>query len=366
MESDAPARGQERCSRCGLPVRVSEHDSRMRSEPSVEVRQGLCCCPLESEEWAYSLQTGQWRRVKVDKSLAVAAPEPRRVTKTAIRPRPRRQKGSDLFVSLCGFSTCSLTALALWWIEDTYGHALYTYTVSDFIPLGAVLSGFVAASGYFAGAWWTGRRPTGLLLSNMILASVATFFLVYYLSYATLRVEGVQVSDYLSFEEYFDLALRSASMESISGAVRTKPSVPLGLAGYLVAMLQICGFAVGGIWTYLTLEANPLCARCGEYFYRTRIQCRYTSDADGMGKVANEVVEALQAGRISEAIANQSGFGSRSLRKGDYIRSMVTILHCKSCDERDVSFTVAVGGGDYWSDVTKLSARARTSESPNI
>ena len=83
----------------------------------------------------------------------------------------------DLLVGVFGFATCLLTAVILWWIETRSGFAFYTWTFWFVIPVWAVFSGFVGASGYYAGAWVLNHRPTPLLLLNIVLASVGTFFL---------------------------------------------------------------------------------------------------------------------------------------------------------------------------------------------
>ena len=82
--------------------------------------------------------------------------------------------GGDFIVAGCRLATSALTALILLWIDLKFGFALYTWTVWFVIPVGAILAGFAGASGYYAGSWWFGRRPTRLLLQNVVLASVAS------------------------------------------------------------------------------------------------------------------------------------------------------------------------------------------------
>ena len=101
----------------------------------------------------------------------------------------------DLLVGVFGFATCLLTAVILWWIETRSGFAFYTWTFWFVIPVWAVFSGFVGASGYYAGAWVLNHHPTPLLLLNIVLASVGTFFLVHYLSFVTMQVDDVSVRD---------------------------------------------------------------------------------------------------------------------------------------------------------------------------
>src|SRR5262245_35622626 len=113
-----------------------------------------------------------------------------------------RRSVEDLLVGACGFVTSLLTAVILWWVERQFGVAFYTWTFWLVIPVGALLSGFAGASGYYAGSWLLNHRPTRLLLLNILIASIATFFLIYYLSYSTLEIDGKIVSDYIPFGRY--------------------------------------------------------------------------------------------------------------------------------------------------------------------
>src|SRR5207249_3554387 len=136
----------------------------------------------------------------------------------------------------------------LWQIELQSGFAFYTWMFWFVIPAGAGLSGFAGATGYLAGSWFFGHRPTRLLLLNILIASVSTFFLIHYLSYITLQIEGKRVSDFIPFTQYLDIVIRSTSMEFrvTRAATKVGSTGELGGWGYIYALLQIVGFAVGG------------------------------------------------------------------------------------------------------------------------
>jgi len=109
--------------------------------------------------------------------------------------------------------TCLITALILWWIEQRFGFSFYSWTFWFVIPAGAILSGFAGTSGYLAGSMFFGHLRTRLLLLNIVIALVATFFLIHYLSYAAMLINGKKVRDLVSFWRYLDIAIRSMSME---------------------------------------------------------------------------------------------------------------------------------------------------------
>lgn len=131
-----------------------------------------------------------------------------------------RKTGEDLLAGLCGFVTSLLTAVILWWVEVQFGFAFYTWMFWFVIPVGALLSGFAGASGYYAGSWAFGHRPTGLLLLNIVIASATTFFLIHYLSYVSLQVEGKYVSDYIPFTQYLDIAIDQVHLNGVPPAGR--------------------------------------------------------------------------------------------------------------------------------------------------
>src|SRR2546430_7079932 len=55
---------------------------------------------------------------------------------------------------------------------------------------GALFAGFAGASGYYAGSVFFGQRPTRLLMLNIVIGSVLTFFFIHYLAYITLDIAG--------------------------------------------------------------------------------------------------------------------------------------------------------------------------------
>ena len=119
----------------------------------------------------------------------------------------------DFLVAPFGLATNFLIGLLLWWIEARFGFAFYTWTFWFVVPVGALFAGFAGASGYYAGSLLLGHRPTRLLLLNIVIGSILTFFLIHYLAYITLQIDGKDVSDYVPFSKYLDIAIRSTSME---------------------------------------------------------------------------------------------------------------------------------------------------------
>ncbi len=243
-----------------------------------------------------------------------------------------RQAGEDMLVGLCGLATSLTTALILWVIESQFGIAIYTWTIWLVVPAGALLAGFAGASGYYAGSRFFGHRPTRLLLLNIVVASVATFLVVNYLSYVTMQIDGKQVSDHLPFWQYLDIAIRSSSMEfRFRGAIKLGSTGELGSWGYAVAALQVIGFAVGGFAIYRILVTTPYCNNCSRYLSYKGRGVRYTNDSDGLKESTNQILQHLSVGSVSPAVEQFKGFGRSTAEKDDHLRSALEVRHCKKC-----------------------------------
>lgn len=114
----------------------------------------------------------------------------------------------DFIVAGTGAATSFVTGAILVAIERSTGFSFYTLMSLGAIPLGAVVSGFVGASGFYLGARLFNHRPTKILLLNMVIISVATFFLIHYFSYYYfLTNDGKLVRVFISFVDFLRIEL---------------------------------------------------------------------------------------------------------------------------------------------------------------
>ena len=266
-----------------------------------------------------------------------------------------------MLVSFCGLATSLLTAIILWWVELRFGFAFYSWTFWFILPIGAGLSGCAAASGYYAGSRIFNQRPTRLLLLNILLVSVATFFTIYYLSYITLEIEGQGISDYISFGQYLDIAIRSTAMEFRFGATDE-----LGGWGYGIAILQILGFAGGGLAVYGHLVSIPYCERCSRYFSKKGKQTRYTGDTEALGAATDQLFRDWGANGIAAGIENHRVFGNPEVQAGDYLRSVIEVQHCKRCGRHRVNYQVEKQSGNDWKEITDLTTGGFTDQAVDV
>ena len=273
-----------------------------------------------------------------------------------------KRTGEDLLVGLCGFVTSLVTAIILWWVELRFGFAFYSWMFLFIVPVGALLSGSAGASGYYAGARIFNHRPTPLLLLNVLLASVATFFAIHYLSYVALEIDGESVSDYVSFWQYLDIDIRSIAMEFRFRTTEIGATGELGGWGYAVAILQILGFATGGVCVYGYLVSIPYCEKCSHYFSAKGKQIRYTGDAEGLQASTLQVFSDFGEDAVTAAIEKHRTFGNPMCQKNDHLRSVIEVRHCRNCGQHWVKYVVEKQSGDDWKEISDLTTSGFTDQ----
>ncbi|WP_157532820.1 hypothetical protein, partial [Hyphomonas polymorpha] len=166
-------------------------------------------------------------------------------------------------VVACGLATSLLTVLLVTAIGHFTGFDLYTLSFFFIIPVGALICGAAAASGYYFGSLYFHTRPNALLILQMIVIAGITQILIYYAQYATLMVEGFRARDLISFQEYVELSLTTAQYSMGRGLQHNMGEV--GQAGYWLAAIQFVGFLLGGFAMFINLRNKLTCRPCNKY-----------------------------------------------------------------------------------------------------
>jgi hypothetical protein len=268
-------------------------------------------------------------------------------------------------VTLFGAVTSALTALLLFAIERIFEFSLYTWTFWFVIPVGALLSGFAAATGYLWGAKLLNHRPGRALLVSMVAVSAGTFFLIHYMSYAALTAEGSQLRGSLTFPTYLNLVLTHASVSFRFHAAKLGETGQLGFLGYAYALLQVLGFAAGGFGVYLHLRELPFCEACSRYLKRTSRVHRFSDRSDELKGLSETIAPLLKAGRLSEVAAAHAAFGDPKAGKAHTLRAELSLWGCRTCTRNLVRFAVARKSDNDWKDVTEQALEG-TSYSPVV
>ena len=125
------------------------------------------------------------------------------------------------------------------------------------IPVGAILVGFVAGSGYGVASWLTGSKIGRGLMWQILFLQIGGYFLAQYVEF--LLVRGALPAG-VTFWEWFDVITRAFAWDN-----HGKPGQPFGAWGYAMRVLEIAGFALSGLLAPAILFAVPYCDACQIY-----------------------------------------------------------------------------------------------------
>lgn len=254
-------------------------------------------------------------------------------------------------VALAGLVTSVLTAFAVSLFNSWTGFNLFTLSVLFVVPAGAAICGFAAASGYYLAARFLHQRPTKVLLVQMVLIAAFTQWLIYWLEYQSLAVEGVRVAEIASFGQYLDATLTTAHMRVGRGAGVDTGEV--GSVGYWLAGLDFIGFLLGGGFVYLVLATHPACGKCRKYL-RTTVKKgdSFPSLDEFAGYYDNVYAHPVDSAEFAEHVGRDYSAGKAE--QGTF-NLTTKVLECPQCFCQSVRETVQVFNGRQWNDVNELT-----------
>lgn len=270
----------------------------------------------------------------------------------------------QLLVAAFGGTTSLLTGVILGLIEVYTGYALYSWMFWFVIPVGAFLAGFGAASGYYAGAMLFNQKPAGGVLLNMVAASVSAFFIIHYIPFFMLEIDGIRVKEAISFWQYLDLTIRNTSLSFVRGDISTGELG--GALGYAYTVLQLVGFSVGGVAVFGWLSQKPYCDKCSRYLKKTGMQHRYTSDSDSFMKNIYDFALLVGGQKFDEAIRFHAGtMGDGKCRK-HYLNTTIVTSTCLGCNINLLDFTASKLEGNDWKEIEETHFRNFTEKPLNL
>lgn len=201
------------------------------------------------------------------------------------------------------------------------------------------------------------------VLFNMIAASGAAFLLVHYIPYSQLEIKGIRVSEVLSFWEYLDISVRATSYEFVRGKASTGE---LGEWGYVVALIQLAGFAVGGWSVFLHLRDIPYCEKCSRYLSMTGEQVRFSGDGEAMAEGFKELVSLIVEDRYLEAVDyHAEKMGAPKWLPEHHLQTSVVIHRCVLCGLNHFRFVMSKKKRNDWSDISETEMQRFTEEKLN-
>jgi hypothetical protein len=138
------------------------------------------------------------------------------------------------------------------------------------------------------------------MLFEMLAIGVSTWLLMHWVDYATMRFgNGALVRDALPFTDYLSLRAEHLQLTISNGGSHGTTTPELGLLGYVHELLQIVGFAAGGLMMWIFLKRLEACTACGRYAQTLPLLQRAPSTTfDELLRRANVQLDGL-AQRIS-------------------------------------------------------------------
>jgi hypothetical protein len=258
----------------------------------------------------------------------------------------------DMVVTGFGMATSAAVAYGSFYSKREFHFAPYTWMANFVIPIGAIACGFVAAVGYWAGSRLFHHRPTRLLLVNIVLVSLGTFFSIHHLDYNHAFVGDRPLANVMSFPDYLMAVTEHMTYKSSSSSGEP---MELGKLGWGVAALQVAGFCAGGFIVYRLLVAVPYCNRCSKYFNVLWKRTIRWKDVELMNRSYAASARLLQAGQLQPAVnefaavPNQSKFRAKALLTMD-------LRKCPTCDNRLIKLIAQKMNGRNFTKVGEVTA----------
>ena len=219
-------------------------------------------------------------------------------------PMAPQEEQSFALVLVCGLATTALALFGVYLLdvkaEDFHIMGWYADYV---LPVGALIVGVVAASGYGIASWLSGIKITRGLLWAVVVLQLAAYFAAQYIEFKNRHLIYRGTGKPVGFIEYFDATARSMYWKQDDG----KRGEPLGNWGYAVRALEILGFVGGGLLVPVLLRKAPYCQSCRRYM-RTR-QIALVAASVPLKKVKKSDMAAQAAYKTEQEEAFAKGKG---------------------------------------------------------
>ncbi|MEA5123820.1 hypothetical protein [Xanthomonas floridensis] len=252
-------------------------------------------------------------------------------------------------VALCGLVTSLLVAIADVAVARMTGFDFFTITIWVIVPVGGLITGFAAASGYYFGSLYFHKRATVILLIQMAAIAGLTQLLIYWLGYVTLILDdGSKVADLVPFGQYLNLMLTKAHY---GGRAHTD-SGEVGGLGYWIAGLQCVGFLVGGLAVFGFLKAKQVCTACNLYLRAMGKKRKVFANANAAGGYYDRLLTLAVNGPDFAALIRSDAKVPKIVQ--GVLRVDTSLLGCPGCKDQMIEERVSGYNGKEWKDLNTM------------
>ena len=129
-----------------------------------------------------------------------------------------REEQSYLLVLISGLATTALTLVGVYVLDANTDFHIMGWYANYILPIGAVIVGVAASSGYGLASWFSGIKITRSLLWIVLVLQLAAYFATQYIGFKSLHLVHRKNGTPVGFVEYFDATARSFAWKQDNGS----------------------------------------------------------------------------------------------------------------------------------------------------
>jgi hypothetical protein len=265
-------------------------------------------------------------------------------------------KTKTAIILLSGIATAAITPFVETILSGLLNHDIYTFMTVLVLPAGAYSTGLVSASGFYLSAYLLHQMPNRYLFLMMVLASLLTPILIYFIDYSSLTLDnGTPVDQAVSFPAFVEFSITHATYSF--GRYGIGPSSgPVGSFGYWIAADQLLGFLLGGVSIYVFLAQIPRCSDCRMYMKTFGSKTKVFQSEEPFAVYYDNLFKiSVYSPEFIEAINMDIGPDLIAKPKKGYISLVESLVTCESCGNQHIKNVVSVRGDKEWREVNKLT-----------
>jgi hypothetical protein len=167
-------------------------------------------------------------------------------------------KYPGFLVLATGMGTAGLALLLQYLLELKADFNAIGFYVYEIVPIGAVVLGVLAGSGYGLASWLSGAKIAKRFYVAIIVLQITAYVIAQYILYA---MYCLATNNEPGFFVFFDAVTQGLAWRDDQGNL----GAALGLWGYGVRGLEVFGFVVGGLILPAALASMAYCDGCHVY-----------------------------------------------------------------------------------------------------
>jgi hypothetical protein len=265
-----------------------------------------------------------------------------------------------------GVLTSALALYGVHWLDvNTKDFHVMSWYANYVVPIGALLVGLAAGSGYGIVSFLSGVKISHRLLWIVVALLIAAYFGAQYVEFRSLNL-AYEDGRPVGFWEFLDVQARFFAWKQKDGMT----GQPLGAWGYVFKLLEVAGFVLGGLILPFVMRSLPYCDNCLVYMRSKSVAWLPAGvkprrikkkDLQAQADLSREREEAWQRGQT--ALQELAGFASAG-RSSELMRSIEThavapkeagklerrirlaLVYCPSCRNGRLAAMLFAGQGN--------------------